>query len=105
MRAFSALSLLLVSLMAASAADPAPPAGYWKLKLPAGDGEDITLMIALTEQDGKWIGDYLTASQELKIQPKFKSLKVSGDHAQFALEFSGREFVSFDGVLSKDKKK
>jgi thiol-disulfide isomerase/thioredoxin len=87
------------------AADPVPPAGYWKLNLPAGDGEEITLMFAFTEQDGKWIGDYLTASQELRIQPKFKSLKVAGDHVQFALEFSGRDFVSFDGILSKDKKK
>ena len=62
-------------------------------------------MIAFTEQNGKWIGDYLTASQELKIQPKFKSLKVDGNHVQFAMEFQGREFVSFDGLLAKDKKK
>jgi thiol-disulfide isomerase/thioredoxin len=104
-------SLLLVAagLFLASGltrgADPVPPAGYWKLNLPAGDGEEITLMLAFTEQDGKWIGDYLTASQELRIQPKFKSLKVAGDHVQFTLEFSGRDFVSFDGLLAKDKKK
>src|SRR5688572_4099209 len=87
------------------AADPEPPAGNWKLNLPAGDGDEITLMVAFTEQDGKWVGDYLTASQELRIQPKFKSLKVAGDHVQFTLEFSGRDFVSFDGLLAKDKKK
>jgi thiol-disulfide isomerase/thioredoxin len=87
------------------AADPVPPAGNWKLNVPAGDGDEITLMVAFTEQDGKWIGDYLTASQELRIQPKFKSLKVAGDHVQFTLEFSGRDFVSFDGLLAKDKKK
>src|SRR5262249_36399098 len=33
------------------------------------------------------------------------SLKVAGDVVQFELTFSGRDFVSFDGVLSKDKKK
>jgi hypothetical protein len=86
-------------------ADPVPPSGYWKINLPAGDGSELTLMVAFTEQDGKWIGDYLTASQELRIQPKFKSLKVAGDHVQFSLEFSGRDFVSFDGLLAKDKKK
>ena len=96
---------LLLACGLSRGADPAPPAGFWKLNLPAGRGEEITLMLAFTEQDGKWIGDYLTASQELKIQPKFKSLKVNGDNVQFAMEFTGREFVSFDGVLAKDKKK
>lgn len=92
----------------ARAADPVPPAGYWKLNLPGGNGGEVTLMVAFTQQDGKWIGDYLTSSQELRIQPKFKSLKVAGDHVQFTLEaqeFSGRDFVSFDGLLAKDKKK
>lgn len=105
MRAISAILLSVCSLSLAVAADPVPPAGFWKLNLPAGDGEEITLMLAFTEQDGKWIGDYLTASRELRAQPKFKSLKVNGDSVQFALEFGGREFVSFDGLLSKDRKK
>jgi hypothetical protein len=105
MRVVATLILSFATLMVASAADPVPPAGYWKVNLPAGNGEEITLMIALTEQDGKWVGDYLTASQELKIQPKFKTVKVNGDHIQFTMEFSGRDFVSFDGVLTKDKKK
>jgi len=105
MRPLAALVLGLFTLTLASAADPTPPAGYWKLNLPAGEGEEITLMLAFTQQDGKWIGDYLDASQKLTGEPKFKSIKVNGDHIQFTLEFSGREFVSFDGLLSKDKKK
>ena len=89
----------------ARSADPAPPGGNWKLPVPIGRGETITLMVAFTEQDGKWIGDFLTASQELRAQPKFKSLKVSGDVVRFALEFAGQDFVTFDGVLAKDGKK
>ena len=95
---------LLVACGLARAADPAPPAGFWKISLPSRDGE-VILMIAFTEQDGKWIGDYLTSSQKLVDDPKFKSIKVSGDNVQFVLELKGRELISFDGLLAKDKKK
>ena len=88
-----------------SAADPAPPAGFWKISLPGREGDDVILMLAFTEQDGKWVGDYLTSSQKLTGTPKFTSLKVNGDHVQFSLEFGGRELISFDGLLAKDKKK
>jgi hypothetical protein len=73
--------------------------------LPTGKEEDITLMLAFTEQDGKWVGDYLSSSAKLVAEPKFKSLKVAGDIVQFSLDLKGQELVSFDGVLSKDKKK
>jgi hypothetical protein len=86
------------------AADPAPPAGFWKLTLPSKE-EDIILMVAFTEQDGKWVGDYLTSSAKLNLDPTFKSLKVNGDVIQFSLNAKGQELISFDGVLSKDKKK
>jgi thiol-disulfide isomerase/thioredoxin len=86
------------------AADPAPPAGFWKLTLQSKE-EDIILMVAFSEQDGKWVGDYLTSSTKLGVEPSFKSLKVSGDVVQFSLQAKGQELISFDGLLSKDKKK
>ena len=96
---------LLLACGLCRAADPAPPAGFWKLSLPGGEGGDVVLMVALTEQDGKWVGDYLTSSQKLVADPKFKSLMVKGDAVQFVLELKGRDLVSFDGLLAKDKKK
>jgi hypothetical protein len=96
---------LVLACGLAGAADPAPPAGFWKISLPAGKGEDVILMLAFTEQDGKWVGDYLASSQKLVAEIKFKSLKVQGDNVQFSLELKGRELVSFDGLLAKDKKK
>ncbi|MBA4189284.1 MAG: hypothetical protein C0467_14910 [Planctomycetaceae bacterium] len=107
MRAVSGFVLLMaLSIPLASGADPAPPpSGNWKLTVPLGREGDLVLMLAMNEEDGKWVGDYLTASAELRAQPKFKKLSVKGDNVQFTLEFSGREFVNFDGVLSKDKKK
>lgn len=96
---------LSLTLPLARAADPVPPAGFWKLSVPSGQGEEIMLMVAFTEQDGKWVGDYLASSAKLVAEPKFKSIKVTGDVVQFSLELKGRDFLSFDGVLSKDKKK
>src|ERR1700684_3338488 len=88
-------ALAFVSLCGLTqAADPAPPAGFWKLTLPSKD-EDIILMVAFTEQDGKWVGDYLTSSAKLNVEPTFKSLKVNGDAIQFSLNAKGQELVSF----------
>ncbi len=96
---------LLTAAGLAQAADPVPPSGFWKLNVPLGREGDLMLMVAFTEQDGKWVGDYLTSSVELRAQPKLTNLSVKGDAVRFSLEFAGREFISFDGSLSKDKKK
>jgi hypothetical protein len=62
-------------------------------------------MLAFSEQDGKWTGEYMGADAKLNVEPKLKSLKVSGDVVQFTLEIKGEQFLTFDGLLSKDKKK
>src|SRR5262245_47649129 len=95
---------LLLACGLTRGADPVAPAGFWKITVPSREG-DVVLMVAFTEQDKKWIGDYLASSEKLGVEPKFKSLKVNGDNVQFSLEVEGRELVSFDGVVSKDKKK
>ncbi len=95
---------LLLACGLTRAADPAPLAGFWKLNIPSGEDE-VVFMLAFTEQDGKWIGDYLASNAKLRAEPKFKSLKVNGDNVQYVIEFGGRDFISFDGVLAKDKKK
>ncbi|QJW94367.1 hypothetical protein [Frigoriglobus tundricola] len=91
----------------AAAADPAPAgvAGNWKLRLPVDRGEEILMLVSFAEKDGKWTGEYLGSSVELKIKPAVTAVKVDGDVVQFALGFGGRELFSFDGALSKDKKK
>lgn len=108
MRAVSALILALlvgVSLsVSARPAEPAPPNGIWKFSVPVRGGE-VLLMVAFTEQDGKWIGDFLASTGRVPPQTKVKGLKVNGDVIQFALDAGGQELLSFDGVLSKDKKK
>ncbi|MBA4062238.1 MAG: hypothetical protein C0501_00765 [Isosphaera sp.] len=101
----SSLTLTLALTPPTRAADPVPPAGIWKLAVPTGEGEDVLFMVALTQDDGKWVGDYLGASVKLGAEPKLKNLKVDGDAVRFTLDLGGRELVSFDGVLAKDKKK
>ncbi len=103
-RTFAAMAILLGATALTRAADPVPPAGFWKLSLPTPDGE-VILMLAFTEEDGKWVGDYLASSAKLVAEPKVKSLKVNGNVVQFTMELRGQVFISFDGVLSKDKKK
>jgi thiol-disulfide isomerase/thioredoxin len=88
------------------AADPAPGvAGNWKLTVPVDRGEEVVMLIGFAEKEGKWTAEYLGANEELKVKPTVTSVKVTGDGVQFTLGFMGRELVSFDGVLSKDKKK
>ncbi|MCE9562722.1 MAG: hypothetical protein K8U57_11805 [Planctomycetes bacterium] len=106
MRAVSGFVLLMVlSLPLARGADPAAPNGNWKLVVPGGEGSDVIFLLGFNEKDGKWVGEYVAASEKLTAEPKFKSLKVTGDVVQFRIDFKDRELVSFDGVLSKDKKK
>ncbi len=104
-RLLLALALAAAAAAAsASAADPSPAAGRWKLRLPQGD-DTLTLLLAFTETDGKWAGDYIAASARLKKEPTVSKLEVADRAVKFTLLFDGREFLSFDGVLAKDGKK
>ncbi|MBP3959884.1 hypothetical protein J8F10_31955 [Gemmata sp. G18] len=105
LRTVCALTVLLVAAGSGRSADPAPPAGNWKLTVPIDRGEETIMLIKLAEKDGKWTGEYLGASDELKVKPTVTAATVTGDTVQFALGFMGRELLSFDGALSKDKKK
>ena len=80
-------------------------AGNWKLTVPVDRGDEVIMLLAFAEKEGKWTLDYLGSSVELKAKPTVKSVKVTGDAVEFVLGFMERELVSFDGTLSKDKKK
>ena len=92
---------LLALLVLAVPAAAAPPAGNWKFRI-TESGTAVTFLLAFTETDGKWAGDYIGASVPLRAEPKVAGLTVKGDSVKFALEFAGREIFSFDGVLAKD---
>ncbi len=105
LRTVCAFTVLFVAAGLGRSADPAPPSGNWKLTVPIDRGEETIMLIKLAEKDGKWTGEYLGASDELKVKPTVTAVTVTGDTVQFALGFMGRELLSFDGALSKDKKK
>jgi hypothetical protein len=88
-----------------AADEPKGVAGNWKLTVPVDRGEEVLMLIAFAEKDGKWTAEYLGSSDDLKVKPTVTSVKVDGDAVQFTLGFMGRELISFDGTLSKDKKK
>jgi hypothetical protein len=126
-RLLCALAVLFAATALALSADPTPVArptvpvrtaqpaaqpaggggvaGNWKLTVPIDRGEEVLMLIAFVEKDGKWTAEYLGSSVELKVKPTVTSAKVTGDTVEFTLGFMGRELVSFDGTLSKDKKK
>src|SRR5262249_48345152 len=65
----------------------------------------ITFLFAFSESEGNWVGDFIGSSAKLQREPQFGSIAVAGDNLKFALKFGDREFLSFDGVVSKDGKK
>ncbi len=105
LRTFCAFVVLAAAAGLTGAADPTPPAGKWKLTVPVGGGDDVVLLISLAENNGKWNAEYLGSSQPLKGKPTITAVKVNGDAVNFALGFMGRELLSFDGRVSKDRSK
>src|SRR5438874_12508699 len=99
MRILSASVLALTLALTLRAAEPAPPAGTWKLTLPVGRGEDVVFLLAFTEKDGKWAGEFVDCTAELKVRPKVTELAIDGDRVRFTLGIEGRDLASFDGVV------
>src|SRR4051812_27296089 len=98
--AFLALLLLVPALPAAE-----NPAGNWKLKLPAQGGKFITFLMAFSEAEGKWVGDFLGTNAQIKADPKVTSLKIDGDHISYNVAMSPEVVLSYDGVIAKGGKK
>ncbi len=103
-RLFPAAAACLALLLCADAALAQSPAGRWKLRLPQED-EPLTFLLALSETDGKWVGDFVGSSRRLEREPTFGPVEVTADAVKFTLLFDGQEFVSFDGIVAKDGKK
>jgi hypothetical protein len=86
-------------------ADKAPAAaGNWKLSLPTNKGEVIVL-VALAEKDGKWSGEVLDATRNLGEQLVVSKASVDGDVVKFTLGTKDEPVLTFDGLVSKDRKK
>ena len=104
-RPLLAAALLFAAVLPLPAADPvAKPNGTWKLRFDDG-GQPIVFLLAFTEEDGKWVGDYIAANAQLPAEPKVTNLSVKGDSVKFVVEMKGREVFNVEGVLAKDGKK
>ena len=100
----AALFALLLAAVPALAADPPKPTGNWKFRF-AQERQLITLLLAFSEEDGKWVGDFVAASPPLRADPKVIGLSVKGDVVKFGIEFGGKEAFNVEAVLAKDGKK
>ena len=94
-------------------------AGNWKLALPTQRGEVIVL-VAVTEKGGVWSGEVLGTSRDLGAAFTLSKVSATGDILRFTLNAKGKEpkgknlkekeapeqeVLSFEGIMSKDKKK
>lgn len=98
------LAALLVGLLGSPAPAQAPkPSGNWKFRFV--EGQTITFLLSFSEEDGKWVGDFIGSNPALRAEPKLTGLAVKDDRVKFAIELGGKEAFSFDGLLAKDGKK
>jgi hypothetical protein len=93
---------LLLAMPALAAENPA---GNWKLKLPTQGGKSVTFLLAVSESEGKWVGDYLGTNAQLKADPKILNFKLNGDHITYDLQITPDVGFSFDGTLAKGGQK
>lgn len=93
------------TLLFAATATAAPPAGSWKMAIALNERTSVTMLLAFSEADGKWVGDFIDSRPGLKSEPKITAVTVAGDQVQFTLTMGGKEFLTFDGITAKDGKK
>jgi hypothetical protein len=96
--------LATIALFVPTFALAAPPAGSWKVRVSVGE-KPVSILFALSQADGKWVGDFLDSRPALSREPKIASVTVTGDAVRFTMAIGAREFLNFDGVLAKDGKK
>lgn len=98
------LSAVFFLGLSATASFAAPPAGTWKFRTTLNE-RPITLLIAFSQAEGKWVCDFLDSRPQLNREPKVSAIAVNGEAIQFTMMAGGREFLTFDGTVSKDGKK
>ncbi len=99
-----AYHLLGVASLGRAADAPTPPTGTWKITLSL-DRQPVIILISLSQAEGKWVGDYIDATARFQAEPKFREVRVEGDHVAFDLVIGKEPFLSFDGTVAKDGKK
>ncbi len=93
---------LLIATVTLQAAEP--PAGSWKLTLRLGE-RPIMFLLAFSQSEGKWVGDIVDATAQFKAEPKIDSITVNDQSIKFTMALEKQPFLSFDGMVAKDKKK
>ncbi|WP_162657597.1 hypothetical protein [Tuwongella immobilis] len=103
MMRFWLVCLALFGTLTGLRAADSPLAGNWKLRVPV-QGQSLYFLMAFTESEGKWVGDYLDCSANLRVEPKVTELIIQDDQVRFTLTL-GAAKVPFDGKIAKDRKK
>ena len=91
------VAVCVAALLAVPAA-AAPPAGSWKMAIALGERQQVTLLFAFSEAEGKWVGDFIDSRPPLRTEPKVTAVAVAGEQVQFTLTMAGKEFLTFEGI-------
>lgn len=96
------LRLLALLLLLTAPLLAAPPEGSWKITLPTR--QPITMLIAFSPSEGKWVADVIDITAKLPREPKITDVSVDGEVVKFTLQMTPDTRISFDGLASKDGK-
>lgn len=97
----AAALLLALAAPAPTAAQPAGPAGTWKVAFEV-TGTKLAILFKLDQASDKWTGQVLGAGEGLPQAPTISNVTVSGDRLRFTLTVVGQP-INFDGKLPPTK--
>lgn len=96
---------LLAAAVPAAAADG--PAGTWRATflLDTEDGERrITMLFMFSEQDGKWVADFLDANPRITKDDPTLDLAVKDDTVKLGIKISANTTLALEGKVQADGK-
>ncbi|HEY8503333.1 MAG TPA: hypothetical protein VIL46_02045 [Gemmataceae bacterium] len=78
------------------------PAGAWTMTFPLGN-RSLTFLLNFSQDDGKWVGDFLDSTPELRVEPTIEEVAVKDGHFRYSMKF-GDDTVAFDGRIGEGGK-
>jgi hypothetical protein len=92
--------LLTTLLIAAPGAAADGPTGAYRLTADFGRGESFTVLLAFSQQNNAWAGQYLgSLDLDARLTPAVRDVRVAGDRLRFTFSLSRTQEMTFDGKL------
>lgn len=96
------LMALLVFVADINTARSEPPGGSWKLTLPTQT--PITILLAVSQAEGKWVADVIDITPKRRKEPKTKDVAFTADTLRFTIVMDDVNSIQFEGIVAKGAK-